>query len=158
SWTTSQSVVFIRDSGQQYDLSLLTKSRRPAELALEQGILAGMTPLRDMAGLADNLPLLVFATIVLFRASLDLTGWESPLEQGLGAPGARMRMGWLTLTWGIALLYALYRVVEWGAGGNDLPRGGYLIVEVLLVPMLMMVSDGFLLAWVLTELRTAGFD
>ena len=77
SWTTGQSLVFIRDSGQRIDLSLLTKSRRPAELALEQGILAGMTPLRDVAGLGDNLPLLIFAAIVLFRASLDLTGWES---------------------------------------------------------------------------------
>ncbi len=158
SWTTSQSLVFIRDSGQRIDLSLLTKSRRPAELALEQGILAGMTPLRDVAGLGDNLPLLIFAAIMLFRASLNLTGWESLAGKGLGASRARPRTGWSTLTWGIALLYALYRVVAWGAGSNDLPLGGCLVVEALFVPFLMMVSDGFLMAWLLTELRTAGFD
>ena len=129
SWTTSQSLVFIRDLGQRIDLSLLTKSRRPAELALEQGILAGMTPLRDVAGLGDNLPLLVFAAIMLFRASLEFTGWESLPDHGLTLRQRRRRTGWLTLTWAIALLYALYRVVGWGAGSNDLPLGGCLVVE-----------------------------
>jgi len=158
SWTTSQSLVFIRDSGQRIDLSLLTKSRRPGELALEQGILAGMTPLRDVAGLGDNLPLLIFAAIMLFRASLELPGWGSLTDDGVGALPARRRTGWSTLIWGIALLYALYRAVAWGAGSNDLPLGGCLVVEAVFVPILMMVSDGFLMAWLLTELRNAGFD
>ena len=75
-----------RDSGRRLDLTLLTKSRRLGELALEQGILAGMTPLRDVAGLGDNLPLLIFAAIMLFRASLDLPGW------GISAGRRRRRL------------------------------------------------------------------
>ncbi len=38
---------------------------------------------------------------------------------------------------------------------GDLPLGGCLIVEVALVPALMVLSDGILLAWVLVELRNA---
>ena len=48
---------------------------RLGELATEQGVLAAVTPLRDVAGLADNLPLLIIAAIVVFRAAFDLPGW-----------------------------------------------------------------------------------
>jgi len=158
SWTASQSLVFIRESGRRLDLTLLTKSRRLGELAMEQGILAGMTPLRDVAGLGDNLPLLLFAAIMLFRASLDLPGWGSLPDDGAGTSPAQGRTGWSTLVWGVALLYALYRAVAWGAGSGDLPLGGCLVVEAVFVPILMVISDGFLMAWLLTELRDAGFD
>ncbi|MFI5456813.1 MAG: hypothetical protein ACHRXM_15305 [Isosphaerales bacterium] len=158
SWTASQSLVFLRESGRRLDLTSLTKSRRLGELALEQGILAGMTPLRDVAGLGDNLPLLIFAAIVLFRASLDLPGWGSQPDDGAGTSPERRRTGWSTLVWGVALLYALYRAVAWGAGSGDLPLGGCLVVEAVFVPILMVISDGFLMAWLLTELRDAGFD
>ena len=83
---------------------------------MEQGILAGMTPLRDVAGLGDNLPLLIFAAIMLFKASLDLPGWSSLPDGDGDASKHRRRSGWSTLTWGIALLYALYRAVACGAG------------------------------------------
>jgi len=158
SWTASQSLLFIRESGRRLDLGLLTKSRRLGELALEQGILAGMTPLRDVAGLGDNLPLLIFAAIMLFRASLDLPGWGSLPDDGAGSSPAQGRTGWSTPVWGIALLYALYRAVAWGAGSGELPMGNCLVVEAVFVPILMMISDGFLMAWLLTELRNAGFD
>jgi len=39
-----------------------------------------------------------------------------------------------------------------------LPLGGCLVVEAVFVPILMVISDGFLMAWLLTELRDAGFD
>jgi hypothetical protein len=40
----------------------------------------------------------------------------------------------------------------------ELPLGGCLVVEALVIPVLMLICDGFLLAWVLTELRRAGLD
>src|SRR5262249_26040973 len=70
SWTGAQSLVFFRESGRT-DLLSLTRSRGLGELATEQGILAALTPLRDVAGLADNFALLCVAVIVLFRASVD---------------------------------------------------------------------------------------
>ena len=32
------------------------------------------------------------------------------------------------------------------------------VVEGLIVPLLMVICDGFLLAWLVVELRNAGFD
>ncbi len=156
-WTGAQAMVYHHESGKA-DLLLLTKSRRMGELAVEQGILAGLTPLRDVAGLGDNLPLLIVAAIVVFRASID------PQKSGEPGEGAsrrgRPRPGWTTMVWGVAALYILYRAVARAAGSGrvDLPLGGCLIVEAILIPMAMLLADGILLAWVLTELRNAKLD
>lgn len=87
SWTGAQTAVYSYDSGKA-DLLLLTKSRRLGELALEQGILAGLTPLRDVAGLGDNLPLLLVAAIVVFRALIDpqRSGGSGELSSRRGRP------------------------------------------------------------------------
>jgi hypothetical protein len=157
-WTGSQAWVFNQES-RKADLISLTKSRRLSELALEQGLFASLTPLRDVGGLADNLPLLVIATIVVFRASFDIPGWGVPsLGSGTVSAKAETRTGWSTLIWGCGSLYALYRAVSRLAGSTDLPLGSCLVVEGLIVPFLMLVCDGFLLAWVVVELRNAGFD
>ena len=66
--------------------------------------------------------------------------------------------GWSTWVWGCGSLYILYRLVARASGSVDLPLGGCLVAEAVLVPLIMVVCDGFLLAWVLTELRKAGFD
>ncbi len=70
----------------------------------------------------------------------------------------RAGAGWSTLIWGCGSLYLLYRLVARVSGSVDLPLGGCLVVEALVVPLMMSVCDGFLLAWVLTELRNARFD
>ena len=129
---------------------------RLGELSLEQGVLAGLTPLRDVAGLGDNLPLLFVAAIVVFRASID------PQRSGgsgqAGSLRGRPRPGWTTLVWGVGALYILYRVVSRAAGYVALPMGGCLIVEAVLVPLTMLVVNGLLLGWLLAELRNAGLD
>ena len=157
-WTASQAWIFNQES-RKADLISLTKSRRLSELALEQGLFASLTPLRDVAGLADNLPLLVIAAIVVFRSSFEIPGWGVP-SPGTGtiSTQARTRAGWSTLIWGCGSLYALYRIVARMAGSTDLPLGSCLVVEGLIVPLLMVVCDGFLLAWMVVELRNAGFD
>jgi hypothetical protein len=157
-WTASQALVFMRDDGHRLDLVLLTKSRALWELAFEQGILAGLTPLRDLAALGDNLTLVLIVVVVVFRASLDLPGWGIPPEYSRKSAIAFPVSRWSTAIWGSGSLYALYRAVGWGAGNGDLPLGGCLVVEAAFVPVLMMLCDGFLLAWVLTELRNAGLD
>jgi len=158
SWTASQVLVFSRDSG-RLDLNLLIKSRGLSELAMEQGILAGLTPLRDVAGLGDNLPLLLAAVILLCRVSFE------PPRSATASRGSdvfterlRKRSGWSTLIWCCGALYALYRIVVRGAGTVDLPLGGCLVIEAVVIPLLMLIADGFLLAWLLTELRNSGLD
>ena len=39
-----------------------------------------------------------------------------------------------------------------------MPFGNCLVVETILIPIAMVVVDGFLLAWLLAELRNAGLD
>ena len=70
-----------------------------------------MTPLRDVAGLADNLPLLIMAAIVVFRSSIEP---QRSGEPGVGtgvAAGTSREPGWTTIVWGISALYILYRIV-----------------------------------------------
>ena len=158
SWTVSQALVFAQES-RKTDLLMLTKSRGLGELAIEQGMFAALTPLRDVAGLADNLPLLIIASILVFRASFELPGWGAPPEGfGVSSSVGGARTGWFTLIWGCAALYALYRIVARLAGGSDLPLGNCLVAEAIFIPLLMVISDGFLLAWLLTELRNARLD
>jgi hypothetical protein len=168
SWTGSQTLGFLADrtAKGKNDLTLLTHSRGRLELAVDQGILAAMTPLRDLAGLADNLPLLLCAVYLLFRASSGTLPSPGPLPGRAGAKPASQRSasrigmvsGWATVIWGCGALYILYRLVARASGSPDLPLGGCLVAEAVVVPLMMLICDGFLLAWVLAELRTAGFD
>jgi hypothetical protein len=155
-WTGSQALVFERDSGKT-DLQLLTKTRSLGEIAIEHGIFAGLTPLRDLAGLGDNLPLLIIAATLVFRVSFEPTAARFGAPPGDTNP-PESATGWTTLIWGSMSLYAIYRVVCKTVGNFDLPMGGCLFIEVLLVPFIMLVSDGALLAWALSELRNAGFE
>ncbi len=157
SWTGAQSLVFYRDSGRA-DMLLLTRSRGLGELAAEQGVLAGMTPLRDLAGLADNLPLLIVAAIVVFRASIEPQRSGEPGRLAAGVGRGRAHPGWTTIAWGTASLYILYRIVARAAGSPELPYGNCLFVETILIPIGMAIADGVLLAWLLAELRNSGLD
>jgi hypothetical protein len=154
-WTGSQAMVYNVESGRT-DLLLLTRFRGLGELAVEQGMLTAVTPLRDVAGLGDNLPLLIIATIAVFRASIEPHGPGHPKGMGGAGQPMRPRAGWTTMVWGMSALYILYRIVARAAGSPELPLGGCLIVEAVLVPLAMVIVDGFLLAWILAELRTAG--
>jgi hypothetical protein len=113
--------------------------------------MASLTPMRDLFGLGDMLPLLVVAAALVFRISADR--WGGLAGPSLHAPPSAS--GWTTLYWGCAWLYVLYRFAAMVDTG-DLPLGGCLFVEAGVIPLLMVISDGILLAWVLVELRNAG--
>ena len=82
-WTASQTASYQRPQG-KVDLILLTKSRSLGDLAVEGGIMAGLTPLRDVAGLGDNLPLLMAATVLVFQATSRR--WGGPDASALATP------------------------------------------------------------------------
>jgi hypothetical protein len=167
-WTGSQTLGFVMDKTDKgkADLTILTRSRGRLELACEQGVFAGLTPLRDVAGLGDNLPLLICAVYLVFRVSSGMLPppVPAPGSAGLKSSGARPKgryagnSGWATLMWGCGGLYILYRMVARASGSVDLPLGGCLVAEAFVVPLVMALCDGFLLAWILTEIRKAGFD
>lgn len=156
SWTGAQALLFWRESGRA-DLLALLRTRSLGELAVEQGVLAAVTPLRDVAGLADNMPLLIVAVIALFRASIEPQDDEEPgpaTGRSFGGP----RPGWTTLAWGTGFVYILYRIVARLAASPELPFGNCLVIETILIPLGMAFVDGFLLAWLLATLRNAGLD
>lgn len=156
SWTASQCIAFTRDDPERgrADLVMLERGRGPIELSAEHAAHAAGSPLRDVAGLGDNSPLLVAALVVLIsRASrgpapAGLRGPRGPYTPPQDEPG--MGAGVATIALGLYLLYRLFCRL---AGSADLPAGNCLVVEFAIVPVLMLISDGFLLAWVLAELR-----
>jgi hypothetical protein len=158
-WTASQGLTYQQNSN-RLDLISLTKSRGSIELALEHGFLAMLTPLRDVAALGDNVALLILAAVVVFRATIDppSMGYRASNGDVHFSSHFRPRPGWATIAWGSAALYALNRLVSRGAGGGGLPIGQCLMIETILIPALMLISDGLLLAWLLAELRDAGLD
>jgi hypothetical protein len=154
SWTTGQTLTFFRDSQGKEDLLQLIRSRSLTELGVEQGVFAALTPLRDVAGLGGNLVLVMLATAVIFRASAESLGGSTP-------PGVARKpriSGWANVAWPCLVLVVLYRLISLLTGSADLPLGGCLMVEALVVPALLALADGVLLAWVLVELRNAGLD
>ncbi len=159
-WTMSQTIRFVTDTQGQgrTDLQLLSRVRSLPELAFEQGELAALTPVRDLYGLGDNLLLLLLATAILFRALTDRFDPIGPERLALAGPGSGGRLAspnWLNLIWGVTAAYFLYRLSALFAGTGDLPMGGCLVLEAIVVPVLMLLSDAALLAWVLIELRSA---
>ncbi len=154
-WTVSQSLRF-NDAQGRDDLLLMIKARSLGELALEQGALAALTPVRDLYGLGDNVALLFLVTAVLFRALTERQdrprSWVAGWGVARGRPAAKASR-WANLIWGGTALYLLYRIGTRVAGSAELPVGGCLIVEAPLIPFLMAVSDGVMLAWILVELR-----
>jgi len=146
SWTASQWLSYDGARGRE-DLVRLGRSRSPLELAAEQGALAALTPLRDVAGLGSNTPLTVAAMVLAFRAAADLWGSRRA--------GKLPHAGRANAAWSAAGALVVYRVVGLASGNLDLPPGGCLTVEALVVPAVMALGDGLLLGWVLAELRRA---
>ena len=150
-WTASQTVSYGVASGRDDEL-LLVKGHRLTDVGLNQGYLAAMTPARDVVGLGLAIPLLVAASVVLFQFTTDR--WGSGVRPPISI--RRRSSRWATIGWGSTALYALYRFISLVTGNAELPMGGCVILEAAVLPMLMALADGVLVAWVLVELRNAG--
>jgi hypothetical protein len=151
SWTISQFASY--DKAERLDdLNVFRQSKTLAEMAFEQVTLVALSPLRDVAGLGDFLILLVAATVLVFKLSADRWG-----SSGVSHYADRQSLPpWTTLCWGATWLYAMYRFAGIVVDTAGLPLGGCVIVEAAVIPLLMLASDGLLLAWLLVELRNAG--
>ena len=172
SWTGSQALGYLADqSGRgRSDFALLSRSRATYELALEQASFAALTPLRDLAGLGDNLPLLVCAAFLVFRASSGMTPRILHPAGRTGDPQGNLRFScreedrderqcWAgRLCFGAAVGFTFF------TGWLLEPRGVPTCLWAdawsprrFIIPLLMVLCDGFLLAWVLAELRIAAW-
>ena len=72
-WTIGQTFTFSDPQGRD-DLAALTRGRWLPGLALEQGALAGATPLRDILALGNMIPMLIAAAMLVFQFSSDRWG------------------------------------------------------------------------------------
>jgi len=153
SWTAFQAISYSKPERKE-DLAALLKTKSRGEVAIEQGELAALTPIRDLVGLGDTLILLIGASALVFKFSADRWGLGSdPASGTAGAVPA-----WTTLCWGAAWLYVLYRFASLVMDTDGLPlgsSGSCLLLDAAAVPALMALADGLLLAWVLIELRQA---
>lgn len=152
SWTITQFFSYNK-SDRLDDLNIFTRSKSLGELAFDQGTLAALTPLRDVAALGDILILLVGATVLVFKLSADR--WGTSEDSVIGDHRGELP-SWTTLCWGATWLYAMYRFASLVVDTAGLPLGGCFIVEAAVIPFLMLVSDALLLSWLLVELRNAG--
>jgi hypothetical protein len=151
SWTAAQTRHF--SSPQRLEeLALLLKNKGVRDLAVEQGSLAALTPFRDLCGLGDTMLLMLAASVLVFKVSAERWDLDAD-ERDLAAAPA-----WTTPAWGAAWLYVLYRVVVLIVSPDGYPVSGSLYVEPVIVPVLMLASDGLLFGWVLVELRHALTD
>lgn len=150
-WTVSQFLHY-REEARLDDLRALTATKSGIEVAIEQGVLAALTPLRDVAGLGDCLILLVGLTALVFKLSADRWGGTDDPYADLDDP----LPPWVTACWGCAWLYTMYRFASLVVEGTGLPLGGCIFLEIAVVPLLMAMADGLILAWILAELRDAG--
>ena len=153
SWTYYQ-LVHYGDEGRIDDLVVFSQNKRLAEQVGEQGVLAALTPLRDLCSLGDELLLLAASTALVFKLTSDRWGSTDDPYLELENPLPRSTM----LCWGTTWLYGMYRFAVIVAGPDGLPLGGCLVVEAALMPLMMAFADGVLLSWVLTELRRTGYS
>jgi hypothetical protein len=151
SWTAGQTRHFSAPQRLE-ELALLLKNKGVGELAVEQGVLAGLTPFRDLCGLGDTLVLMLAASVLVFKVSAERWDFDADEKDMSAEPG------WTTPAWGAAWLYVLYRVIVLIVSPEGYPVSGSLYVEPFAVSVLMLASDGLLLGWVLVEMRHAITD
>jgi hypothetical protein len=159
SWTSAQCFGYFFDDGQRgmSDLMALRRGRTPTELVVEHAVTAAPTPLRDVAGLGDSLPILTAALVVLLSAG-RLGTVPVGFSPGTYSQDQEHVSNWRGLVGLCAGMYFLYRLFCRFGGGGELPIGNCLLIEVALIPGLMLVCDGFLLAWLLVEIRDGELD
>lgn len=159
SWTTWQFREF-NEPRRLVDLSILLKAKSIAEVATEQGVLAALTPQRDVFSLGSVLILLLAASVLVFKLSADRwgSGGGSTRRGGVSPSSTSPLPPWTTIAWGAAWLGVMVRGAGYIMEPEGLPPGGCLFVEALVIPVLMALTDGLLLGWVLWELRRASAE
>lgn len=151
-WTASQSWFYRSPQGRD-DLQDLLRGRGVWELSLEHGVLAGLTPLRDVFGLADHLLLLGLAGLATFQVAM--AHWSGVAAIGSNTPQRQAPAFWTLVAWISAWAFAMYQCLLMLAATSDFPLGGLGALECVLIPMMIWLADGVMAAWVLSELRQA---
>ena len=148
SWSTTQLLQYDSRSGSD-NLQMSLRTKTLSAFSLEQGVLAALTPLRDLSNLADCWPLVAAGIFLAFQYNSNLqwiprSSMSSPMQSS---------SFWTQVFWIIGCLWLVYRTVIGVSGDDGLPLNTGAYIEVVLEPAIMLIIDSFLLAWVVTEIR-----
>ncbi|MCY2933380.1 MAG: hypothetical protein NT172_04365 [Planctomycetota bacterium] len=153
SWTTSQLLSYNSRSGSD-ELQMSLRSRTLPVLSLEQGLLAALTPLRDLTNLADCWPMVAMAVFLAFQHN-SMLQW---VPRSTMTPIMKSANFWSQVLWIAGCIWLVYRMVIGVSSYDGLPLNTGAYIEVVLEPAIMLLIDSFLLAWVLTEIRDATYS
>jgi hypothetical protein len=153
SWTTSQMLQYDSPSGSD-NLQMSLRTKTLPVFSLEQGVLAALTPLRDLSNLADCWPLVAAAIFLSFQYTSNLQ-W---VPRSSMSPLMKSSSFWTQAFWIIGCIWIVYRTVIGVSGEDGLPLNTGAHIEVVLEPAIMLILDSFLLAWVVTEIRDSAFS
>lgn len=150
SWTGYQFFTYKRDSGSE-DLALLASTRGVGwSLAGDHASFAALTPLRDLFGLTDMIPLALFLWFALSKIVLDRFAATAFLERPDGKFPAAILFCWVSL-----FLAALFRLIGLFLETSGLPPGGVGPIEMFVIPIVTWLADSIVLCWIIVELRNA---
>ena len=152
SWTTIQLLHYADPLGVD-NLQKALRTKTLPVMSLEQGLLAALTPLRDLTNLADCWPLVAAAALIAFHFTNKLQ-WvpQATMQRSL-----RRAQFWAQCFWVSASVWLFYRMVLGGSSEGGLPLNSGAYIEIVVEPLFMLLIDAVLLSWILTELRDAPF-
>jgi hypothetical protein len=118
-------------------------------LAWARSFSAAIVPLRDFVALGELLPLLVGATLLLFGRTPEMGQHLRSMTRAMENIRLKRRLGTL---WVALIVLVAYRtvsnVVDPAAG---ITSGCPMIIDIVVLPVLLLMSDGLLLSWLLAE-------
>ncbi len=162
SWVGYQTLAFQFDGPtNQAEFEALRRSESLGRVAMDYAAHALLLPHRDVAALGNYVVLLIMAVMMVF--GMTSNRWDEVTGSVLVLDDKSDR--WATVAWIATGLYVFYRVVMLGswlagtglAGFPQADDSGAWVVwsQLVLIPPLMLISDGLLLAWVTVGLRQA---
>jgi len=117
-------------------------------LAWAHSFVAAVVPLRDFVSLGDLLPLLLGATLLLFGRTPEMGIHLRSMTRAMENIRLKRRLGTLWVALIILLAYrTVANVVDPMAGITS----GCLVIDIIVLPVLLLMSDGLLLSWLLAE-------
>lgn len=148
SWSTSQLLQYGMTANLD-SLMLTLRGKTVSSFALEQGILAALTPLRDLINLADIWPMVAAGLFFAFRYSSQAQ-WIPNSIKTRSQVRAQLLVQFF---WIVASVWLVYRLVLGVSGDGGLPLHSGAWFEIVVEPITMILIDATLLAWVIVELR-----
>jgi hypothetical protein len=120
-----------------------------ARFAWKHAFANAIVPLRDLVCLGDLLPLVIAAGLMLFARTAEIAQHLRLKTRAMENVKLKRQLGTI---WVALVVLIAYRVVGYTIDSPTAPMaGGCLFIDALALPIALLVADGLLLSWILTE-------